>query len=47
LVLVMLVANNRKVMGKHVNGRATNVLGWLTAGLMTAAAGALVWSWCV
>lgn len=46
LVLVLLVANNRAVMGRHVNGWATNVLGWAAAVLMAAAAGALVWSWC-
>jgi hypothetical protein len=32
-------------MGSHRNGRALNVLGGLAALLMTAAAGALVWSW--
>ena len=46
LVLVMLVANNPAVMGKRVNGRALNVLGWATTGLMAAAAVALVWTWC-
>jgi len=42
LVIIMLVANNRKVMGKRVNGPLLNVLGWLTAGVMTIAAIALV-----
>ncbi|HYM84630.1 MAG TPA: divalent metal cation transporter [Candidatus Dormibacteraeota bacterium] len=42
LVLVMLVANDRKVMGERTNGRWLNVLGWLTTGLMGLAAIALV-----
>jgi NRAMP (natural resistance-associated macrophage protein)-like metal ion transporter len=41
LVLVLLVANNPAVMGKRVNGRALNVLGWATAALMFAAAAGL------
>jgi Mn2+/Fe2+ NRAMP family transporter len=28
LVLIMLVANSKRVMGKHTNGRWINVLGW-------------------
>lgn len=38
LVLVMLVSNNRKVMGKHVNGKWTNILGWAATAVMFAAA---------
>jgi Mn2+/Fe2+ NRAMP family transporter len=42
LVLLMLVANNRKVLGKRVNGRGLNILGWLTTIVMFLAAIALV-----
>jgi Mn2+/Fe2+ NRAMP family transporter len=42
LVVIMLIANNRKVMGERVNGLGLNVLGWATAALMFAAAVALV-----
>jgi NRAMP (natural resistance-associated macrophage protein)-like metal ion transporter len=42
LVIIMLVANNRQVMGERVNGAWTNVLGWATVLLTTAAAAALV-----
>jgi Mn2+/Fe2+ NRAMP family transporter len=42
LVMIMLVANNRKIMGKRRNSRLTNVLGWGAAGLMFVAAGVLV-----
>lgn len=45
LVLIMLVANNRAVMGEHTNGRAMNLLGWLTTVIMFAAAGGLVATW--
>jgi NRAMP (natural resistance-associated macrophage protein)-like metal ion transporter len=45
LVIVMLVANNPRVMGDRVNGRWTNLLGWATVLVMTAAAVALVLTW--
>jgi Mn2+/Fe2+ NRAMP family transporter len=38
LVLIMLIANNRTVMGDTVNGRFTNLVGWATAAVMFAAA---------
>lgn len=37
LVLIMLVANNRKVMGQRTNGLWANVLGWLTTLVMFGA----------
>jgi NRAMP (natural resistance-associated macrophage protein)-like metal ion transporter len=45
LVVILLIANNRQIMGKRVNGAALNVLGWTTAALMFAAAVALVFTW--
>ncbi|MNX83676.1 Divalent metal cation transporter MntH [compost metagenome] len=45
LVIIMLVANNRAVMGQHVNGPWTNTLGWLTTLLMAASAIGLVATW--
>lgn len=45
LIVIMLISNNRKVMGKRVNGRVLNSLGWLTTILMLVAAIALIWSW--
>jgi NRAMP (natural resistance-associated macrophage protein)-like metal ion transporter len=45
LVVVMLVANNRTVMGKRVNGVGLNVLGWATTTLMSAASLVLIWTW--
>ena len=38
MVLVMLVGNNRKIMGAHTNGPWLNMLGWSATVLMTAAA---------
>jgi len=40
-VLLMLVANNPRVMGERVNGRWLNLGGWITTLVMFAAALAL------
>lgn len=45
LLIIMLIANNRSVMGSKVNSVGLNVLGWATAALMGAAAIALVLTW--
>lgn len=45
LLLIMLMTNNRKIMGTEVNGRAMNVLGWVTTGAVFAATLGLVVSW--
>ena len=42
LILVMLVSNNRKVMGERTNGRLLNIVGWATTLVMAAAAIALI-----
>jgi len=41
LVIVMLIGNNRDVLGPHVNGPFTNAVGWTTTVLMFSAAIAL------
>ena len=38
MLLVMLITNNRKIMGRWINTRAMNILGWLTTTAMFAAA---------
>lgn len=38
LVVIMLVSNNKKVMGKRTNSWWVNILGWLTTAIMFAAA---------
>jgi NRAMP (natural resistance-associated macrophage protein)-like metal ion transporter len=45
LVVIMLIANNRAVMGERVNGVVANVLGWATTAAMFAAAVGLVLTW--
>jgi Mn2+/Fe2+ NRAMP family transporter len=45
IVIVIVVCNNRAVMGEHRNGWALNVFGGLAALLMSVAAIALVASW--
>ena len=45
LMLVLLIANNRAVMGEHTNTRTLNLLGWTTVLAMSAAALGLLWSW--
>jgi len=41
LIVVMMVANNQRLMGVHVNGRLANTLGWLTVFIMALASVAL------
>jgi Mn2+/Fe2+ NRAMP family transporter len=36
LVSMMLLVNNREIMGRHVNGRFANVVGWGTSGILCA-----------
>jgi NRAMP (natural resistance-associated macrophage protein)-like metal ion transporter len=45
ILIILIVCNNRDVMGDHRNGRALNILGGLAALLMTAAGLALIASW--
>jgi Mn2+/Fe2+ NRAMP family transporter len=45
LVIIMLVSNNKKVMGKRVNNPVTNIMGWLATAVMFAAAIGMVLTW--
>ena len=45
MLLIMLMTNNRAIMGERVNGRALNVLGWLTTAVIWAASLCLLWTW--
>lgn len=45
LLVIMLIANNKQVMGGRVNGLGMNVLGWTTVVVMFAAAAGLVLTW--
>jgi NRAMP (natural resistance-associated macrophage protein)-like metal ion transporter len=45
LLVMMLMTNDRQVVGERVNGRITNVLGWITTGVTFIAAACLVVTW--
>jgi Mn2+/Fe2+ NRAMP family transporter len=45
MLLIMLMTNDRKIMGDRVNGKALNILGWLTTAAVWAASIALLWTW--
>lgn len=42
LLMIMVIANDHKIMGTRTNGRLSNALGWLTTIAMTLAAAALL-----
>jgi Mn2+/Fe2+ NRAMP family transporter len=42
IIVIMFVSNNRKIMGNYVNGRWTNIIGWLIAVIMSIAGVALI-----
>ena len=44
VVVLLLICNNPKIVGKHRNGPVSNVLGWLTVALMGTAAAFLIWA---
>jgi NRAMP (natural resistance-associated macrophage protein)-like metal ion transporter len=44
IAIILHICNNKKIMGEHVNGKLSNILGFLTLLLMTAAAAALLYS---
>jgi len=43
VAVILHIGNNKTIMGEHTNSRFSNILGFLTLILMTAAAVALVW----
>jgi Mn2+/Fe2+ NRAMP family transporter len=45
LFLIMLMTNNKKIMGNRTNGRAINILGWATTTIIIAATVALIVTW--
>jgi len=45
MLLIMLITNNRAIMGERLNGRAINVLGWVTTAAVFAATAGLVITW--
>jgi Mn2+/Fe2+ NRAMP family transporter len=47
LLIVMFITNNRRIMGRWVNGPAINVLGWITTAAVFSATIALIVMWIV
>ncbi len=45
LALLMHVSNNKHIMGERVNGVGLNVVGWVTALIMAAAAVGMILTW--
>ena len=45
LIGLMIVSNDRKIMGGRVNGMLLNILGWSATAVMLLAAIVLVWTW--
>ncbi len=45
LIVVMLVSNNKRVMGTRTNGLFTNIVGWLATAVMFIAAIAMFATW--
>jgi Mn2+/Fe2+ NRAMP family transporter len=45
LIVIMLIANNKTLLGGNVNGPVANVMGWITTIAMFAAAAALIVTW--
>ncbi|MCX6189757.1 MAG: divalent metal cation transporter [Bacteroidetes bacterium] len=43
IAIILHISNNKKIMGKHVNGRRSNILGFSTLILMTVAAVMLIY----
>jgi Mn2+/Fe2+ NRAMP family transporter len=45
MFLIMLMTNNRAIMGDRVNGLGLNILGWLTTATISAASLVLLWTY--
>jgi NRAMP (natural resistance-associated macrophage protein)-like metal ion transporter len=47
MLLIMLMTNNRAIMGDRVNTRGINILGWITTATIFGASIALVFTWII
>lgn len=45
MLLIMLMTNNRKIMGNRVNSKGINILGWLTTIAIFMASAAFIGTW--
>ncbi len=44
MILILMMANDKKIMGKRTNGTLSNVLGWIITAVMGGCAIGLIWS---
>jgi Mn2+/Fe2+ NRAMP family transporter len=44
MAMIMLVGNNRAIMGRHANNLFANLMGWAIVVIMSVCALALIWS---
>lgn len=44
LVLIILLCNDRRLMGRYVNGRVFNVIAWVTTIVMSVLSALIIWS---
>lgn len=44
MILLMLIGNNKKIMGEHTNSKFSNIFGWIITAVMGLSAIALLWS---
>jgi len=42
MILILLISNNKNIMGEYTNGYASNIMGWLITAVMTVSALALI-----
>ena len=42
MVMILLISNNKKVMGEHTNGKVSNWLGWIITIIMSGCAITLI-----
>jgi Mn2+/Fe2+ NRAMP family transporter len=47
MLLILLMTNNRRIMGRRVNGSAINTLAWVTTGAIFLASAGLVATWII
>lgn len=43
IAIILHISNNKKIMGKNINGKTSNILGFTALVLMTVAAGILIY----
>jgi len=44
IILIIFIANNKKIMGKHTNSKFSNVMAWIITIIMLITLGLLIWS---